>query len=87
MDLQGKLRNPELAGCSVPLTVIIDGKKERIGLAYVSESGYVSATVDLFRNPLGDKIKEFIETRTDMSFSVRMNPEVRLEPRKPGFPA
>lgn len=86
MDLTGKLKSPEFTECSLPLTMIVEGKKISLGFAYVDASGFVSSTVNVYDNPHADKINELFRSRTNMQFSIKLNPEVRLETKPASFP-
>ena len=75
MDIQGKLASPEFQNSSLPLTVMLDGKKAVIGRAMIDAEGFVRATVD-------DKaVEEKIRSNFLGSFVIKLNPEVRLESR------
>lgn len=75
MKVQGKLQSPEFENCSLPLTAIIRGKKVTIGRASIGVGGLVEATVD------NEEIKERINIDFLGQLVVKLNPEVRLEPR------
>jgi hypothetical protein len=75
VNIQGKLHSPEFENCSLPLTAIIRGKKVTIGRASIGVGGTVEATVDN---------KETIDQLNSGflgQLKVKLNPEVRLEPR------
>lgn len=86
MDLNGKLKSPEFVGCTLPLTMYIEGEKVSLGLAYVGADGFIVATVDLYRHPKADKINELIRARADLQFVTKLNPEIRLEVKPAAFP-
>jgi hypothetical protein len=75
MNIQGRLQSPEFENCSLPLTAIINGKKKVIGRASIGVGGVVEATVD------NEEIKERLNREFLGQLSVKLNPEVRLEPR------
>lgn len=73
MKISGQLVSPQFENCSLPLTAMVGGKKVTIGRAYVHEGGRIEADVD----------KEYEDQiLTSLSqVSIKLNPEVRLEPR------
>lgn len=75
MDIQGKLVSPQFENCTLPLTAIIRGKKVTIGQASIDAGGFVKATID------NEEITERFMREFEGQLSIKLNPEVRLEPR------
>lgn len=74
MNVEGKLVSPEFADCTLPLTAIINGRKKKIGSAYIRPDGYVTAKID------DEETAEKLKTYYEGQLSIKLNPEVRLEP-------
>lgn len=74
MKITGRLRNPEFLGSSIPLTAMIRGKKVTIGMATIDQSGLVNAAVE------NAEVRELLNRGLNTQVSIRLNPEVRLEP-------
>jgi acetylornithine deacetylase/succinyl-diaminopimelate desuccinylase-like protein len=79
MELRGQLQNPEFQGATLPLTAYIRGKKREIGRATMDDRGLVTAYLDA--TDIGKEVMEQSQGGMVGQFSIRMNPEVRLEPR------